>query len=449
LNSISWANNIQVPEAIEDGIDSVNLVFRIDIRDFNWGAGDRTGNGVDDPLDAWEHLLKDYPYGFPHNFDGNDPQFDNIVDLTESRMPYLFGDWLVERSAQPPLYRDILDLPFTQPEFLQLFNVDAVQNLSNNAVIWAAFEDSGVSENNRMIERHEGANGHCWVSYDFAAPQQDGDGRILFDTTPLEFTEDGGEAFCQLPNGLQAYYLYETNGDFLDEGPIEVVQANDGGPVTNGLDCFECHYRGIIPKDDEMLDHVEYLNANGFLSNTDYQKLLAILPTNEELNAQYLVDQAGFLDAQEQTGAIIAYETDLDDTVYSADPIFQLAAHFTEELTIYRVAAEVGIATAQVETQLDNLPSSALTDQLITLASGGTIDRDIFTLAARDLFCVLRDGSVCADTPDGCGESDLACLTGQSCIGELSTDTTLLAFDDDGDGFADDAGACVDDSFLP
>ena len=82
----------------------------------------------------------------------------------------------------------------------------------------AGFNNSGVSNHNRVVERHKSRYGAYWKSYDFAGSV--GAQNIL--THPLGFTHDGGEAIFNLPNGLQGYYLANASGFRLDEAPINI-----------------------------------------------------------------------------------------------------------------------------------------------------------------------------------------------------------------------------------
>ena len=79
--------------------------------------------------------------------------------------------------------------------------------------------NSGVSNHNRVVERHTSRYGAYWKSYDFAGSV--GTQNIL--THPLNFTHDGGEAIFNLPNGLQGYYLANASGFRLDDAPINIV----------------------------------------------------------------------------------------------------------------------------------------------------------------------------------------------------------------------------------
>ncbi|WP_436425189.1 hypothetical protein, partial [Enterococcus faecium] len=80
-------------------------------------------------------------------------------------------------------------------------------NIRNFVAQRAAFQRSGVSQNNRLIERHPSRSGFFWTSYDFAGNR---DRQSLFSfplgpNGPNAFHHDGGETIFSLPNGFQAY----------------------------------------------------------------------------------------------------------------------------------------------------------------------------------------------------------------------------------------------------
>src|SRR3954454_22042511 len=88
--------------------------------------------------------------------------------------------------------------------------VDVLANIQEETAARAGFNDSGVSRNNRLIERHETSYGAYWKTYDFAA--NDGE-QNLFER-PLgpgsddrSFRHAGSEIIFSLSNGLQGYML--------------------------------------------------------------------------------------------------------------------------------------------------------------------------------------------------------------------------------------------------
>ena len=127
------------------------------------------------------------------------------------------------------------------------------ENLKNapGVRVWrAGFNESGVSINNRVVERHKSRYGAYWKSYDFAGNV----GTQNIFTHPLDFTHDGGEIIFNLPNGLQAYYLSTAKGERLDAAPINIVSnAGTRDPVVrNGLSCMGCHTEGMKTFEDQV-----------------------------------------------------------------------------------------------------------------------------------------------------------------------------------------------------
>ena len=131
-------------------------------------------------------------------------------------VPSIHIDWFLATASTPPLYHELLALPFNGRELEQQLDVDVVGNLTNapGVRVWrAGFNNSGVSTNNRVVERHTSRYGAYWKSYDFAGSV----GTQNIFTHPLNFNHDGGEAIFNLPNGLQGYYLANSSGFRLDE----------------------------------------------------------------------------------------------------------------------------------------------------------------------------------------------------------------------------------------
>jgi len=149
LNAISRAGKITVPVAI----DPAKTIYRIDLRDYLLTAED------------WEqHIARGYPYAL-RGIDGRAEA--DIEKYTHSRVGYLRADWFVFAASQPPLYHELLHLPATEQELEKMQGVDTLANLRAGRALRAGFRQSGVSQGNRLIERHEATTGMYWKSYDF------------------------------------------------------------------------------------------------------------------------------------------------------------------------------------------------------------------------------------------------------------------------------------------
>ena len=212
VNSLSWGRKVTNPRPI----DPEETIFYIDLRDYEWEIG----------TNRWTQIEAEYPYEIDFNAPTQTALREKLTNLREAlncEVPFIHVDWFLATASLPPLYHDILDLPQTDRELETRLEVNVVENLRNAAGkrVWrAGFNDSGVSNNNRVVERHDSRYGAYWKSYDFAGSV----GTQNIFTHPLSFTHDGGEVVFNLPNGLQAYYLTDAGGNWLDAAPINIVR---------------------------------------------------------------------------------------------------------------------------------------------------------------------------------------------------------------------------------
>ena len=241
VNSLSWGSTVTNPQPI----DPQGTIFYIDLRHYEW-----------DRNDGWTKIETAYPYHI--SFDAPTQtalkaQLTRLQGEMQADIPAIHADWFVAQASLPPLYHDLLSLPLTDRELETRLEVDVIQNLltSPGVRVWrAGTNNSGVSNNNRVIERHRSRYGAYWKSYDFAGSV----GTQNIFTHPLSFTPDGGEVIFNLPNGLQAYYVTNASGFRLEDAPINIVSnpAASDPTVRNGLSCFGCHTEGMKTFEDEV-----------------------------------------------------------------------------------------------------------------------------------------------------------------------------------------------------
>ena len=139
VNSLSWGREIHVPEAI----DAAKTVFRIDLRDLEWDER------------VWDAILAANPYGVTYRHEAAKSCYAHA----QTPFPYVRADWFVFAASKPPLYHQILRLPDTVAELEKRLEVDAEKNIRQERVWRAGFNGSGVSRNNRLIERHRSPYG--------------------------------------------------------------------------------------------------------------------------------------------------------------------------------------------------------------------------------------------------------------------------------------------------
>jgi tetratricopeptide (TPR) repeat protein len=365
VNSLSWGSRIVVPRAIDPG----RTVFRIDLRDYQWD--ERT----------WETVLAENPYGIAH------PSADAraCASATGCRQPCVRGDWFVAAAARPPLYHNILALPGSEADLERLLRVDTRAGIRQEKVARAGFNGSGVSRNNRLIERHEAGGVVYWKSYDFAGNV----GRQNLFAHPLgpgdddrAFRADGGEIIFTLPNGLHAYFLADGRGRRLDKGPVAIVSdpRRPDRAVQNGLSCMSCHARGLIDKQDQVRGHVQK-NPGAFAPGTR-DTVLALHPPHERFAVLIREDSRRFREAVARTGAPLSL----------SEPVVALALRFEAEMDLPLAAAEAGVTPAQLLLALERSPR--LARQLGPLrVEGGTLQRQVYVSAFPEIVRTLRLGA--------------------------------------------------------
>ena len=254
INSVSLESKLVLPQPVPETNETI---YCVDLRKLGW-----------DKRDLWKEILKQYPYGLKFDSVRDEDIREIAKDLIQfsgSDLPYVRAHWFIVAAAQPPLYHTLLDLPRHLHELEHRLGVPFVENFrtanaSNPRLARAGFARSGVSQQNRLVERHETTTGlYYWISYDFKPRKARGDLVRFplgpkFDGNPhnrFAFDQDGGEAIFSLPNGMQAYLLVNAKGERLDDpAPADVVNDSRsiaGTPaLVNGISCMNCHRRGMI-----------------------------------------------------------------------------------------------------------------------------------------------------------------------------------------------------------
>ena len=364
VNSLSWGVNVINPIPI----DPQATIFYIDLRHYEW-----------DRNDSWTKIEEAYPYHI--SFDapaqlGLRNQLGRLQTQMKTDVPSIHIDWFLATASKPPLYHDLLSLPLTDRQLETRLEVDVAGNLVNapGVRVWrAGFNNSGVSTNNRVVERHTSRYGAYWKSYDFAGSV----GTQNIFTHPTSFTHDGGEVIFNLPNGLQAYYLANASGLRLDEAPINIVSnpAASDPTVRNGLSCIGCHTEGMKTLEDQVRSVIE--------SNTnppyDKAQALRLYVEKSNMDARVAEDMERYRGALEETGGVIG----------GVEPISRFHEAFQGPVDAAYAAAVVGLET---ETFLQKIRENTGLQNVGLLAlegANGSVKRDTWTSSFRDVMYAL------------------------------------------------------------
>ncbi len=367
VNSLSWGRTVVNPTPI----DEAETIFYIDLRHYEW----------DVRSDAWTRIEQTYPYKQPFEAETEAEQRQKLTNLQQEmdcEVPFVQADWFLAAASLPPLYHDILALPDTDTALEKQLEVDVAGNLQTapGIRVWrAGFNDSGVSNNNRVVERHTSRYGAYWKSYDFAGSVGTQD---IF-THPITFRQDGGEVVFNLPNGLQAYYISDASGNRLDDAPIAIVSnpAASDPVVRNGLSCFGCHTEGM----KTFTDQVRAVIEDEVNPNFNKTQALALYPEKDVMDRLIEQDKQVYKTALEKTGGRIG----------GIEPIHRFYEVFLSPLDAAQAAAAVGLQTDAFREQINKKNSLQDLGLLVLTQENGTIKRDKWTDVFAQVLTVLPE----------------------------------------------------------
>ena len=364
VNSLSWGSTVTNPQPI----DPQGTILYIDLRHYEW-----------DRNNSWTKIEAEYPYHI--SFDAPEQtalrdQLSRLQTEMKSDMSSVHADWFIAQASLPPLYHDLLSLPLTDRELETRLEVDVAQNLLNapGVRVWrAGTNNSGVSNNNRVLERHTSRYGAYWKSYDFAGSV----GTQNIFTHPLSFTHDGGEVIFNLPNGLQGYYLVNASGFRLDDAPITIVSnpAASDPTVRTGLSCFGCHTEGIKTFEDQVRSVIESNATPAY----DKAQALRLYVEQSEMDARLGEDMERYRVALTKTGGAV------DDI----EPISRFHEVFQGPVDVAYAAAVVGLEPEAFQEKIRGNIGLQNIGLLVLDSENGSMKRDAWTSSFPDILFAL------------------------------------------------------------
>lgn len=349
LNSVSWASDVVKAEPI----DPEQLIYRIHISDLKWTKDD------------WRQIQTAYrPYApYARQLAGAEAGAEVVV---------VSADWFAANALRGELYQTLARIPHHIARLEKRLGVDRKQNIRSLSAVRAGFKNSGVSQQNRLIERHSAKYGAYWLSYDFS-PGGAVKGDIFrsplggFGSNgPFNFQHAGGEIIFHLPNGFQAYMLVDDSGKRLDGfAPPEIVLNREKSePIDSGLSCMYCHGAGLIEESDEVF---EVVKSTGRLPQKVLHNL-KLLHNPSRLRQGFEHDQRRY------EAALAAAGVQFD---VLPPQVSSLAERHQESLNLERYMAELGISGRRFESLSVKSPYiQAIKNELLEGVRG--ISRDVF-----------------------------------------------------------------------
>jgi serine/threonine-protein kinase len=371
LNSLSWAESITRPEAV----DEAGTVFAMDLRRSLRSA------------DRWDRMLDGYPYGLKHDRYPDDRvlknQTNDLSEHTGTDVPAVRADWFVAQASRAPLYYDLLRLPAELRTLEKKLNVDVVADFKSDKVQRAGLTTS-FAVHNRLLERHKAAHGAYWRTFDFRSGE--GRGNLLryplgpaYLDSPYErqaFHHDGGEVLFSLPNGLNGYLIVNADDQLLTKAPAELIGDREmtagSTKVIGGLSCLACHRHGVVG------GFTDAVRDGKILAGDLREKVRRLYRPADEMKALLEEDEARFLKAlDEAAGPFLKVgpheNKDLKDF---PEPIAVVVRRHTREIGLREAALELGLKDpAALKTAIE-ANEQLQRWGLGPLANGGTIRRE-------------------------------------------------------------------------
>jgi hypothetical protein len=374
LNSLSRRSNLIRVEAA----DADRTIFRFRISQLGWNAAD------------WDEVVRFYPYCLRSDVAAH----RNLYDRLDTEAPYLRGDWFMATAMLSPLYERLVDLGANLAEVQEDLNFNIDENVRNRDIIRIGFGQSGVSFNERMIERHDLGNGdYFWWSYDFAdrlvnsrvTERPLGPAVATGNEFENVFVQAGGEAIFSLPNDMQGYFLTDAAGTFLAEAPTAIVAdpRRRKGAVQNGLSCLGCHTESgmLFPKAyDDVVKYAEE-HRNDFEAG-ELEAIREIYPRNGEQILRR--DAAQFARAISTLGRTT--ENSLQGGgVVEWDAWATLVGQYESKIGLRGGATELGISIEQARTLFRSERRSAENEDALPLLISDPL------VAREEWFCRYRE----------------------------------------------------------
>jgi hypothetical protein len=352
----SFSTNPRV--ATFDRVGPEGVSFRIDLDSINWSTA------------LWEKIAAFYPYTFTGT------GAEALSAVTGTKTSVMRADWLAANATRGELYNLILDLPTDLKGLQAKLKIDMAANLAVGKALRAGFTKSGVSNSNRLVERHEiGAyKGSLWMSYDFARSAERGN----IHDFPLgpefaglagggkSYKEDGSEIIWTLPNGFYAYMILDADHKRLDAAPITIVadrQSVTGrAQIFTAISCLICHQHGVrdLPEDE-----IRPLAGGANFSAAEKDLIESLFRPIAETNDVVRKDRDTFQAALAEAGI----------GKMGPEPIRLLVEAYEAPVKLSRAAAELGFSATDLET---TLKSGGATLEIYTRLASGGLPRDVF-----------------------------------------------------------------------
>ena len=374
INSVSTETSVALPVPVgKDG-----ALQRIDLRDLGWDAP-IVVDGVAF-TDKWEALIA--ASEFAVEFEGD--QADDVKQRANTLVPVLNADALIDVALKGNLYYEMLGIGGSEDELLEQLGIDEDAQEEQKVVIRAGTTQSRLSRQATVAERLELENrpGFYWSRYDIADTTA---GQSIF-ADPLGFQEDAILTIFTLPNGLNAYVIFDGAG--VRQTDTEVVLEPGEAELENSVACNGCHATGLNPITDEVRDYVQ---ANSHDFNADqFQEIQDSFLDQPEIDATLRSDVQLYQSALVRLG-LDELTTDPVDTVYE---------RFDGDVDLVVAAGDLGLTPDDLRGDLAFLSQSV--DRQLSVLRSGSLLRSGFEELYLPALCAVSITSENRPTAAAC-----------------------------------------------
>jgi hypothetical protein len=223
--------------------------------------------------------------------------------MLNSDAPIVRADWFLYQTAiqkdRKVGYYDMVGLGEKESDFQELIGADVKLAKKVKREMAAAIDVSGVTTQNRGVERYDTINGPYYRTQDFKKSIDQQNVLKFINGTAEPPQGDASEQYGTLPNGLFAFGLFNAKGERADTAPDFIAgdsrSGNNDHRVHVGLSCVRCHDEGIKPIDDWVR---RVYRGPLQLSSKDYEAL-------KQLRRKYLSDLEGKVLADQKAYAAV------------------------------------------------------------------------------------------------------------------------------------------------
>lgn len=376
LQRVSLATRIQLPIAI----DSNELLYRVDIRDYDWNRT-ITVNGTSFD-DGWQAMLSQNPFAVEYEGD----EADEVKLRAQTAIPWVSAGSFLNTVSQGPLYYSLIDVNVNQSldDFvLTGLGIDVTDNLARHEMIRAGHLINPSANEAQIIERHdiEFRQGYLWWEYRGNFEFAPGQSNAIVDD-PLRLPAGASTIVYSLPNQFMAFIVSDQNSKIVVQGTPRFEVNADALVAPTPLSVAAQHAIGFPVIVDEVRPRVE---ANPFNFNADdFESVQELYPNPRDFAQVQSFDFRQAERARQKVGLL----TD------GQEPVNLAVQTFGEALNIQRLAAELGLPSAELEANL------GLLDPVFANAANVSTPRAAVAAQFFDAICIMQSFSM--NRPTNC-----------------------------------------------